>query len=125
MTTQGLVARVDPGKSGALAFIARSGDLVAVYDMPTSTTSTGRKAIDPHGVAELRRKHAPTMTVLEQVATRPGDGAVGAFSFGTSYGVVLGVLAALGPRHRLVRPDAWKKVSNCSTGYRARAQIAR
>lgn len=109
MQTQDLICGIDPGKSGAIAILDRAGDLVAVYDMPTTKTSTGRQAVDPHGVAEILRKHEPSMTVLEQVATRPGEGAVGAFSFGTSYGVVLGVLAALGLRHKLTRPDAWKK----------------
>jgi Holliday junction resolvasome RuvABC endonuclease subunit len=109
LNTPDLIAGVDPGKSGGIAFITPQGDLHAVYDMPTVKTSTGRQAVDPHAVAEIFRRHQPSTTIVEQVATRPGEGPVGAFSFGTSYGVVLGVLAALGLRHKLVRPEAWKK----------------
>lgn len=87
---------IDPGLSGALAFLyASSPDRVSVYDMPV----VGGE-VDGAALAVLIRKYAPAVAVLEQVASRPGQGVSSMFKFGASYGVVKGVLAALEvPRH--------------------------
>jgi crossover junction endodeoxyribonuclease RuvC len=51
-----------------------------------------------------------TLASIEQVHAMPGEGAVGAFSFGTGYGIWLGLLAALQVPHQFVTPQAWKKL---------------
>jgi crossover junction endodeoxyribonuclease RuvC len=66
--------------------------------------------IDHYALARLIDAWAPLnpQAWVEQVATRPGEGAVGAFSFGKSYGLVLGVLAAHFIKIEHVTPASWK-----------------
>ena len=52
---------------------------------------------------------APDVAFLERVASRPGQGVSSVFKFGSAYGCVLGVLAALEIRTILVAPAVWKK----------------
>ena len=46
---------------------------------------------------------------VEKVGAHPGQGVTSMFSFGQSYGFILGVLAALGIGVQLVPPRTWKK----------------
>ena len=45
---------------------------------------------------------------VEHVSVRPGEGAVGAFAFGRSRGVIEGVLGALGVPIAFITPASWK-----------------
>jgi crossover junction endodeoxyribonuclease RuvC len=56
----------------------------------------------------LRIDQKPCTAYLEAVSAMPGQGVSSMFSFGTSYGIVQGVLAALGIPVVLVRPVVWK-----------------
>jgi crossover junction endodeoxyribonuclease RuvC len=47
--------------------------------------------------------------VVEQVASRPGQGVASMFRFGQSYGTILGVVGALEIPLRHVTPAAWKR----------------
>ena len=58
---------------------------------------------------EAIRASLSDVVVLEDVMTQPGEGAVGAYSFGFSRGVIEGIAAACGKRVILVRPQEWKK----------------
>ena len=89
-----LICGIDPGLGGGVAFLTESGAFRAVYDMPIVTATTGRNQIDGLGLAAILRRHVPTITTVERVGPRPGEGAVGAFAFGHGLGVIQGVLAA-------------------------------
>ena len=49
------------------------------------------------------------IAIIEQVATRPGEGAVGAFSFGRGFGILEASIVARGLTLEMVRPQTWKK----------------
>jgi len=51
----------------------------------------------------------PNRAFVEHVAARPGEGAVGAFAFGRSRGIIEGVLGAAGIPVTFVTPAAWKR----------------
>ena len=51
---------------------------------------------------------APERVILEHVHSMPSDGHVGAFRFGDSFGVIRGVLGALGLQPVLIAPAEWK-----------------
>jgi len=104
-----LICGIDPGITGAIAFLTERGQFVAVADMPTLPATTGRRQIDPAALAEILRQHAPAFVMLERVGARPGEGAVGAFAFGHTFGAILGVLGALQIPHYLVQPAVWKR----------------
>lgn len=107
-----MIAAADPGKTGAIAWLTDAGELVHVEDMPIIEVKVGtgkRAQVNAAMVARLFMDRRPAHVYLEHVATRPGEGAVGAFSFGRGFGTLEGVLAALGIGHTLVRPDVWKR----------------
>jgi crossover junction endodeoxyribonuclease RuvC len=100
---------IDPGLSGAIAFLDDNLELIKVVDMPIMMIRKGKNQVNAAALAGLL-KGLPVSAVayLEQVSAMPGQGVSGMFSFGTSYGIVQGVLAALGIPVVLVRPQAWK-----------------
>lgn len=91
-----LIIGVDIGASGALAFIDESGELIAVADMPIlADCPAGRRAVNPALLADIIGRCSASRSFVEFVGARPGEGAVKAFAFGRSRGVIEGVLAAL------------------------------
>lgn len=95
---------VDPGATGALAFLDASGRLIEVADMPMLD-----KRVAGPLVADLILRHRPTQAVIEHVWGMTPMGAASAFSFGQGDGIVRGVLAALRIPVTEVSPAKWKK----------------
>ncbi len=118
-----LICGIDPGIKGAVGFLSDDGEFVSVLDMPTYETTTGRRQIDPAGLTSILMQHRPERCVLERVSSRPGEGAVGAFSFGHSLGVIQGVLGALGFPYELVQPSVWKRKAGIPPGANKAASI--
>lgn len=119
-----LLCGIDPGLSGALGFITEAGEFVAVYDMPTLPTTTGRRQVDAAELAAILREHSPNFTMVERVGARPGEGPTGAFSFGHTFGAITAVLAAVGLPHDLVQPAVWKRRAGIPPGADKAASIA-
>jgi hypothetical protein len=111
-----LFAGIDPGLSGAVGFVCERGAFHDVADLPTLTTTTGRKQIDFGALAVLLDAMRPAFVLLERVGPRPGEGSVGAFSFGVSYGGILATLAALRLPHDVVMPASWKRKAGIPPG---------
>ena len=107
---------IDPGLSGAVALLTPDGELF-VHDIPTLDVG-GRKRPDAVGLAHMFDAYAaqaPSVWI-EDVGVRPGEGAVGAFSFGKGVGMLLGVAAAHFMPVEVVRPATWKKAMGLPTG---------
>ena len=56
-------------------------------------------------IAQMR----PDLAIVEQVASRPGQGVASAFKFGSGFEIVRGVIAASGVPLHLVSPAKWKR----------------
>ncbi len=105
-----LVLGIDPGVSGAVALLTAEGALIDVVDMPTLADGTaGRRAINAPLLAAQVRVWGPGLAYCEFVGARPGEGAVGAFSFGRCRGVIEGTLGALAVPVQMVAPAWWKR----------------
>lgn len=92
-----LFAGIDPGKTGALAFIDGQGEFVGVYDFG--------EALEP-----LRNERERLVCVyLEEVHSMPGQGVVSTFSFGENFGWWKGVLAGMSVPFKTIRPQEWQK----------------
>lgn len=106
-----LIIGIDPGFSGAIAFLDIEGGLLQVMDMPVWPNTKGRTEIDHGGLyraLELTPYDAATVW-LEQVAARPGQGAASTFRFGQGYGAIEMAVAANGHAIRYVTPARWKR----------------
>jgi crossover junction endodeoxyribonuclease RuvC len=105
---------IDPGLSGALAFLGPDG--LVIRDMPVLTVGKKRE-IDEIELARLIDAAGPiTHAFLEQVGTRPGEGAVGAFAFGRGYGLIRGLLRAAFVPISDVTPQKWQRAVGIKAG---------
>jgi crossover junction endodeoxyribonuclease RuvC len=124
MTTIG----IDPGLGGAIAVILPDGSM-RVHDMPTfmlERNGKKKREIDCVKLAAIIRDVDDCSAVvwLEQVGSMPGQGVSSVFAFGQAFGIVKGIVAALGQPLELVTPQVWKKalrVPKDKDGARARA----
>ncbi len=102
-----MICGIDPGLDGAIAFLADG--VLKIHDMPTLTLGK-KRSIDEIEFARIIDAAGPIEAAfLEQVATRPGEGAVGAFSFGRGYGFLRGVLRANFVPITDLTPNKWKR----------------
>lgn len=99
---------IDPGLSGALALYDPTDGALEVVDMPTLQLK--KRVVDEYALARIIDNWSSRIREvwLEQVGTRPGEGAVGAFSFGRGYGLIRGVCAANFLTIIDVTPATWK-----------------
>lgn len=89
---------VDPGKKGAFAIISDDDKAhVDIWDEERFIYCMKR-------VSDRR-----VVAAVEKVGAMPGQGVTSMFSFGQSYGFIMGVLRALGISYQLVPPAVWKR----------------
>ncbi len=105
---------IDPGLSGAIAFLNDQLELLDLFDMPVMQLSKSKNQVNAAALANCIKGichiNLPMTTAyLEAVSSMPGQGVSSMFSFGMSYGIVQGVLAALNIPMVLVRPQVWKQ----------------
>ena len=98
----------DPGKTGAVVHLSLAGKLLSWHRIPLKKMPRGRKEIDRSATAKLFPLTGDVRVTMETVGSRPGEGVVGAFSFGRSLGIVEGVVAARGFSERSVLPRMWQ-----------------
>ena len=104
---------IDPGLSGAIAFLPRDWPPF-VEDMPTmghSKTGFVKRAVDCRTLARMLEPYSMTGSArvfLERVNAFPGQGVGSMFSLGMSFWGAFGVCAALALEIHLVEAKDWK-----------------
>lgn len=108
---------IDIGVTGGIAVVSAAGELIEVHQMPCLADGhAGRRAVNGPLLASIVYNSHAARAFVEHVSARPGEGAVGAFSFGRSRGIVEGVLAAAGVRCQFLTPPAWKRAVGLPSG---------
>lgn len=106
---------IDVGINGAIAVL--DNNFNCVYPMPTirlpAVNKTKRKTVvDAVRLADLLRTLTngadEVLVAIEEVHAMPNQGVTSMFSFGRSYGIIIGVCATLGIKFVFVRPQKWK-----------------
>lgn len=103
------VIGIDPGLNGAIAHLSKRG-VLQIWDMPTFQIVRGgknKREVDEASVADILADLTGTC-YLEKVGAMPGQGSSSMFSFGQSYGILRGAIAALEMPRELVPPQTWK-----------------
>jgi hypothetical protein len=97
----------DPGLDGGFAAIGPDG--LALQVMPVVAVGK-RRQLDEQKIVEWLTPFAiaRARVFIEAVASRPHQGVVAMFSFGTGWGLVRGICAGLGLSYELVRPQEWQ-----------------
>lgn len=105
----------DPGKKGAIAAIGPSGSVLGVC----------RLSETPRDVCDFVRDIIcgnEGVAVLEKVGSMPGEGHMGAFTFGWSAGGLEWMLVALGVKFEKVAPSAWQRAMGCPVAEKGAAK---
>jgi len=107
------VIGIDPGLDGAVAIINGTGNLV-VIDMPTVTVERNGKSkrqVSATELAQILASHNSNNchVFVEKVSAMAGQGVTSVFSFGRSFGMIEGVLAAYRLPVTFVPPATWVK----------------
>jgi crossover junction endodeoxyribonuclease RuvC len=103
---------VDPGLSGAIAVM--STESLKIFDMPTMTVERNGKAkrqVSASELAELLYVYTgkDCHVYVEKVSAMAGQGVTSVFSFGRSFGMIEGILAAFKMPVTYVSPATWVK----------------
>jgi len=104
---------IDPGLDGAVAIINGTGNLV-VIDMPTVTVERNGKSkrqVSATELAQILASHNSNNchVFVEKVSAMAGQGVTSVFSFGRSFGMIEGILAAFRLPVTYVAPATWVK----------------
>lgn len=103
-----MIVGIDPGISGAVAWVSDEGFLLSAMDMPTLEVN-GKAKVNPHILASDLSFRKPKIVVIEDVGAMPGQGVTSMFNFGYSAGILAGVCAGLGIPTVFYRPAVWKR----------------
>ncbi len=104
-----IIAGIDPGLSGALAFYNTATGDVETIDMPTLTVGkTSKRRIDEHQLQNIFWQRHAGHAFVELVALRPKESGTSALTIGIGYGIIRGVLAAVGVPFTIVTSKSWK-----------------
>lgn len=95
---------IDPGSMGGMACFVEdaNGPDVFKFDGATEADIANR-------LREWCHAGETAKVYVERVSSRPGEGVVAAFTFGTNYGFLRGVLAALEVPREFVTSGTWCK----------------
>lgn len=124
-----LVAGIDPGLGGAVAFLAADGSCCAIDDMPVLQVVRGkskRRDLDGHALFAMIERERPPLdhVFIEQAQAMPGQAAYATGIFFQVYGEIRGILIGAGVPFTIVHPQTWKRalgVPAGKDGARARA----
>lgn len=90
---------IDPGKTGALAYIMDNVANVIPFD----------EKLYKFALSGIANRGGHIRCCVESVSAMPGQGVTSMFNFGKGFGWILGLLDAYGLSYELVRPQKWKK----------------
>ena len=102
---------IDPGKTGAIAFLTPGSMSLTVHDMPTVPNASGKEQTNMHELASILSPEPGDrhIAVVERVSAMPRDGVTSAFNFGENYGAIQMALIGHGWEIHYVTPAVWKR----------------
>ena len=117
-----IIVGIDPGLSGAIAFI--KGKKVKIYPIPTFKLTKSKKTFDENKIRNYLKKYKVDHVFIEKVSAmpimggkqcpvcrrKPSQGVTSSFNFGAGWGLLRGICVGLSLPYTLVTPQAWKKV---------------
>ena len=118
-----MIVGIDPGISGAVAWVSDEGFLLSAMDMPTLVVH-GKAKVNPHILTSDLSFRKPKIVVIEEVGAMPGQGVTSMFNFGYSAGILAGVCAGLGIPTVFFRPATWKRQAGVPADKGAARQMA-
>ena len=104
---------IDNGLSGAIAFYKPATNNMIALPMPIIKTKKAKGMKTeydvPQIIALLKQYSDTKLVILEKAQAFPGQGSVSMFSIGKGFGIMEGILAALGLSYQIIHPKSWQK----------------
>lgn len=113
----GCYVGIDPGSKGAVAFFWPADRIIQIEDIPTIKRKGTKRTfttLDGLALYELLEQYNPEKAFVESVHSMPGDGAVGAFTFGQNFGGICAALDISQIPVDYIAPNIWKASMNLS-----------
>jgi len=110
---------IDPGLTGAIAFILPNGTDTLLHDMPTVSSEyengTVKRRVSARGVADIIQEAAKlagteVVMTIERQQGRGGFNASTSFSMGHTYGVIQAAIDMIGLEHVSIEAKKWRKI---------------
>lgn len=108
-----IIIGADPGKTGALVAIDSCGmafDSIAADD--SGSYVVGREYV-PRALVEwledLKSRSTICLVVIEAQSSRPPEGRTSALTTGYGFGLLVGIVSALGIPYEVVSPASWSR----------------
>ena len=98
---------IDGGLNGAIC-VVQDGKLVDKLIMPVLPVGNGRNEYDCRQIVAFLLTHGDATVILEKAQFTPKLGGIASFSFGKSYGMMIGILSALVIPYHLVAARTWQ-----------------
>jgi len=102
---------IDPGISGSICIVHEDGTK-SFFRMPTLNVK-GKNIVDGSNLYHIFINNEPDVIIIEEVHAMPSQGVTSMFSFGRSYGTILGVISAYQYHSEsqliFVPPQTWKR----------------
>lgn len=117
-----IIIGIDPGSSsGGIAISNSFGSQIFVeaYGMPETEVDICELLLKAKILARpiigTQDEQMKFVAYLEKVHSMPKQGVSSVFTFGQNYGMLRGILAALGIKREFVTPQKWQKAMGCIT----------
>lgn len=99
--------RIVNGLDGGLVLLL-DGVVAQVVVMPTFSVGQGRREYDAPVLVQKIRGMRPNHVFIERAQSLPQQGVASTFNTGRGFGLVCGIVAALGLAHTIVGPRTWQ-----------------
>lgn len=106
----GVYVGIDPGIHGSIVSIYRNGKIHELHDIPNKVVGT-KTRIDPLELQKILlgyQRLKDVKVACEALSAVYKASSSSAFTFGLSFGLVVGILAVTGFKVHFVRPQVWK-----------------
>lgn len=106
-----VVVGIDPGVQPVMARIDSGGAVDFNEDTSVNVKrgATKKREPEPRLIANILRRWAPDLVIVERVTGRPGESVAAVGSFMRARGMLEGVCAGLGIPCELVAPNVWSR----------------
>lgn len=100
---------IDNGIHGAIC-VMENRKILELVVMPILSTTATKNEYDINTIVNFLSKHKEnSVMIIEKAHAMPLLGTVQAFSFGKSYGIMIGIAAALKIPYHIVHAKTWQK----------------
>ena len=108
-----MILSIDPGLTGAIALLSDAHTVKQIWDMPVMAANQGKgNIVNPYLLADIvkeAQESGANKAYIEAVHAMPSQGVSSSFKFGSTFGVLQGVVATVGLSMHFVTPQRWKK----------------